>query len=799
MKNLSRCISFNKYPLIVVCLAFLLTACGGSSDSTVALSGVVLDSTGAPVADATVTVHSNPVIVHTDSHGAFHCRVPPGHHHFRAEKHGRVFLDFDFDANESAGGHHDFGDIKTPYVPSATLSSIAITPLTDTVAVGQTRVFTATGTYSDTSTADLTIQATWSTDTAIATIDSTGTATGVGEGSTSVSALFSGITSSAASLTVTPLPLSTVSALFPTNGANWNDYVQGTASAATDTACNAASDTACVNGGERRVVVAIGKSSCAGLTASDDLGAFNWTCDSSTNPVRMVSTGLADGKKLSDLIDFATPAFKANKVSVNLTGSLWNATPSTVWWGNTVAVNNSAGSLAIASNIYLVTAQPNPAYAYTLDADKVALVVQPGLTLTGPGNGASVIASSNHNYLWVEGAVNATGDSKAVDLRYVNFSALRNIATYNASTDGIYLANAWYNRVSGVAANNNDGNGVHLATASGNALIGINASNNSSTGAGIFLDSGSSSNTLSDVTVNNNSYYGVFLNGTSNNNRLSDITASNNYYNVVVASSYNTLSGVSASNGYYGVYVPSSSNNTLSDVTASNNNYYGVNLASAQNNRFTGLLKVGNNVYSDCNATGGSIGLDATCANNGSSDVSTLTTGITLASSFVGKVNNEDALNASDSSGGAASFPVDPAVFDWARFDNAYRGWGRDGSTFPYTDQQGRWTTGAGRIWDWSVSASDAVLRNALALPTGDDTITQTWSDASTTTYLRHAAEIPGDGIGNDNGLCESGETCLYTPNIGSYQGHGNLVSAGAFTNGTLTGITLMQYATNGR
>jgi hypothetical protein len=34
---------------------------------------------------------------------------------------------------------------------------------------------------------------------------------------------------------------------------------------------------------------------------------------------------------------------------------------------------------------------------------------------------------------------------------------------------------------------------------------------------------------------------------------------------------------------------------------------------------------------------------------------------------------------------------------------------------------------------------------------------------------------------------------------MGSYQGHGNLVSAGAFTDGALTGITLMQYGTNGR
>jgi hypothetical protein len=90
-------------------------------------------------------------------------------------------------------------------------------------------------------------------------------------------------------------------------------------------------------------------------------------------------------------------------------------------------------------------------------------------------------------------------------------------------------------------------------------------------------------------------------------------------------------------------------------------------------------------------------------------------------------------------------------------------------------------------------------IRDVLALPTGSDTLTHTWSDASTVTILRNAVEILEDGLGNENGLCESGETCLYTPNIGSYQGHGNLVSAGAFTDGAIAGVRLLEYETNGR
>jgi hypothetical protein len=54
------------------------------------------------------------------------------------------------------------------------------------------------------------------------------------------------------------------------------------------------------------------------------------------------------------------------------------------------------------------------------------------------------------------------------------------------------------------------------------------------------------------------------------------------------------------------------------------------------------------------------------------------------------------------------------------------------------------------------------------------------------------------DGIGNENTLCETDEHCLYAPNFGSYQGHGDLVSAGAFVDGQVTGVEMYQYTSNG-
>jgi hypothetical protein len=183
-------------------------------------------------------------------------------------------------------------------------------------------------------------------------------------------------------------------------------------------------------------------------------------------------------------------------------------------------------------------------------------------------------------------------------------------------------------------------------------------------------------------------------------------------------------------------------------------NTIGIYLTDTLNSTFTGLLEVGNN-SNDCIVIGGTNpGLDNnTCANNGSSDAS-LITGIQLTGDL------------------------------------------DDGNT------------------------ENSALLGVLDLPTGNDTLTHTWSgtpvtlddagcnalvDGSVynglsceTTFLRHAVEVQNDGLGNNNILCESGETCTYMPNIGSYQGHGNLESAGAFINGTLSGITLMQFDTNG-
>jgi uncharacterized protein YjdB len=101
-------------------------------------------------------------------------------------------------------------------VTAATLVSIAVTAPSPSVALGSAQQLTATGTYTDHSTQNLSSQATWvSSNPAVATINASGVATPVTIGSTGVTAAFGGVTSPPLTLTVTTATLVSI-AVTPT-------------------------------------------------------------------------------------------------------------------------------------------------------------------------------------------------------------------------------------------------------------------------------------------------------------------------------------------------------------------------------------------------------------------------------------------------------------------------------------------------------------------------------------------------------------------------------------------------------
>ena len=99
--------------------------------------------------------------------------------------------------------------VATLTVTPATLVSIALTPALPFISLGASQQFTATGTYSDSSTQNITTSVTWaSANTAVATISNTsgsqGLATSVSVGTSAITAALGSVTSSSDTLTVNP-------------------------------------------------------------------------------------------------------------------------------------------------------------------------------------------------------------------------------------------------------------------------------------------------------------------------------------------------------------------------------------------------------------------------------------------------------------------------------------------------------------------------------------------------------------------------------------------------------------------
>jgi hypothetical protein len=108
--------------------------------------------------------------------------------------------------------------LTTLTVGAPALVSIAVSPANPTISVGGAQQFTATGTYTDNSTRDLTNSVTWlSSNTVVAAINASGYASSIGQGSTTISAN-SGTIGASTTLTVTAVaPVLVGLQISPTN------------------------------------------------------------------------------------------------------------------------------------------------------------------------------------------------------------------------------------------------------------------------------------------------------------------------------------------------------------------------------------------------------------------------------------------------------------------------------------------------------------------------------------------------------------------------------------------------------
>ena len=466
---------------------------------------------------------------------------------------------------------------------------------------------------------------------------------------------------------------------------------------------------------------------------------------------------------------------------------------------------------------YNGTYLPPVGYMTCVTAVAVSFVRVNRMTCDGPYDGVDLTGGAHSNYL---SHVLTVGTSMGDDGAWVDVAS-----TYNSFYDYTAIAHG--------------DSGVHFDTNCGNnTLEKIRIYDSRS--EGLTMVAGADNNSVDDIVISNAQ---VGLDGAvyveSNGNAFSRMLivgtdsvagrypifikggANNTFVQVTVANNVDAVRLDNASNNTFDQLVVTSSGGDGIDIINGGGNVFGqlvvshsaatdLTLTTTSNNRFPGnLLHSGT-----CSVTGGTNpGLaDVSCAKQNAADTTATIGGVDASTMLVGGITSDDHANQSDNNG-TATFPALPASFDWWRFDSAYRTWAPDVIN-------GQWLSGAGRIHDYkfaagaalvgtsgqgigaqAIGATNAAFVAGAACPAA---VSDVAVDAGGNAFLLNAVEIvdpraPGySAAGNHDGLCHTGEACVYLPSFGVDQGQeaGTSLATCAFNTGTVgvSGVTMYGY-----
>jgi hypothetical protein len=543
----------------------------------------------------------------------------------------------------------------------------------------------------------------------------------------------------------------------------------------------------CVHAGEmRRAATTL--SSCVGLTIADTLGALQWTCVYNGGSVEIVATGLAPGHGLRHLVNAS--GWIPDAVQVQRNGQLIAASTPAAWWSDPVVVAPSSGqsvSLATAGTIYVI-ASTQLSHGYSLDADGISFVVLPGATLEASpstpancdftlGNGtmtSCMLVASNHLFPWLEGDFDGEFVAQ-VEVLLVNstFARVRGVRATSSGQFGhdISVQNSSQTAIVDSMAVEGYWYGLEINGGHDNAVIGLTASDNGRAGtgaAGLFLRS-TTANTISRVLGANDTQYGALLVTGAVGNTVAHVTvASNDYDGVFVTDNANVVAQVAAvNNPSNGVELDSQSSG-MQLVSANNATGIATDIAPPE---LSASIAVGSNT-NNCAIYQGSA---FTYSRSPIASSASVVTGIDLATAFFAAVTATDSANASNSNGAASQ----SSITDWFHFDDPSRAWGEDGA---WPGAHGMCTTNC-RIWDWGRTQGDTMLvaRTLSGVASAEPLVpgqpcpprldgSNAVMDASSRYFLLGAVELIGDGVGNDDGLCQSGEVCLDLNTAGAHR-----------------------------
>jgi hypothetical protein len=370
-------------------------------------------------------------------------------------------------------------------VTPPTLVSIAVTPPNPSISNGATQQFTATGTYSNATTQNITNSVTWaSSNLSVASISASGLATGGATGTSNITATLGGVTSPAATLSVTTALLSI--AVTPANpsiamGTNLalkatGHYSDGSTQDLTSLVSWSSSSPA---------VTVSNANGSQGVATGVSVGSATVSAASTTTPVVSGSTTVTvtPAALQSIAISPASPSVVAgvqqqftaigtytNGITQNITGSVtWSSSNQTI-----ATISNSAGTQGQATTLSqgstTITATSGSINGSTILTVEPAILVSISVTPASP----SIALGTSQQFI-------ATG----------NYS--------DNSTQDITASVTWSAAPGGVVTISNTSGSNGLATSNGQGTTTITATSGSISGNTQLTVTGA---VLTSITVN---------------------------------------------------------------------------------------------------------------------------------------------------------------------------------------------------------------------------------------------------------------------------------------------------------
>ena len=553
-------------------------------------------------------------------------------------------------------------------------------------------------------------------------------------------------------------------------------------------------ETSYVHGGELRTATFPELQNCDNISAKDKLSAFDWICTEETvdnvTQINITSTNLKSDVGLRDLISFgSSPNWKENRIDVMNGNQVIAQSGEGIWWNNPI-VNANKTILSSEGAIYVAQDEADLNRRFELAADGVSLLVKPGETLQPASINAGVLISNNSVGTWFEGDINASNSHIGIQIDRVSFATLKFASVSNSEGNGIEISDTLLTRALHIQSLNNDGHGIYInsnqVTQGGNVIANAMSANNALSG----INLAGTDVSLLNISSANNDENGIIVSG--NNNQLVQISTSNNRLDgLVISGASNNIinSATITSNGDNGLRFEQSGgvndarNNLLSNITTANNLSSGIKFdATDEANSLINVLDAYNAAL-DCP--------DISCDN---------ITSISINDSAIAEIFSSVASETNISNYTAdATFHVNNAN-TFIEFENEYRAWGSQ--TAATIEAGGGTCNNAGdgsnnngcKLFDWTLNSADnTIARNQLSTVNTNEE--HTFYAGTPFSFLSNAIEIIGDDIGNDNSLCETDEACILTPNIGSYQGHGDKTQLDDTND---LNATLYQYDDNG-